>query len=222
MGFNFDGKSEDISLKRLTKIANGQTGDVYKYKNSALKIFRKGANPPIDEPTAQHLTTIATQRILLPRKLLFYNKTFVGYTYKLVSKRGAGKRMITLPKDELIGNIAILESDIKTLSDNKVLLNGIDPTNYIFNGDLFISDPSKYSILDIFSTEELERLNKYQLHLLITAILASETKKSNISNAKEAQFKQLLMMKDDEQDSSDFFTNVIPEEDTVKEFILKL
>ena len=29
-------------------------------------------------------------------------------------------------------------------------------------------------------------------------------------------------MKDNEQDSSDFFTNVIPEDCTVKEFILKL
>ena len=142
MGFNFDGKNEDLSLKRLTKIANGQTGDVYKYKNSALKIFRKGIEPPIDQTTAKHLTGISTQRILLPRKLLFYNVKFVGYTYKLVSKKGSGKRMINLPKDELIGNISILESDIKTLSENKVLLNGIDPTNYIFNGDLYISDPS--------------------------------------------------------------------------------
>ncbi len=222
MGFNFDGKNEDLSLKRLTKIANGQTGDVYKYKNSALKIFRKGIEPPIDQTTAKHLTGISTQRILLPRKLLFYNVKFVGYTYKLVSKKGSGKRMINLPKDELIGNISILESDIKTLSENKVLLNGIDPTNYIFNGDLYISDPSKYSLLEIFSTEELERLNNYQLHLLLTTLLASEAKKSNVTNAQETQFKQLLSMKDNEQDSSDFFTNVIPEDCTVKEFILKL
>lgn len=222
MGFNFDGKNEDLSLKRLTKIANGQTGDVYKYKNSALKIFRKGIEPPIDQTTAKHLTGISTQRILLPRKLLFYNVKFVGYTYKLVSKKGSGKRMINLPKDELIGNISILESDIKTLSENKVLLNGIDPTNYIFNGDLYISDPSKYSLLEIFSTEELERLNNYQLHLLLTTLLASEAKKSNATNAQETQFKQLLSMKDNEQDSSDFFTNVIPEDCTVKEFILKL
>ena len=104
------------------------------------------------------------------------------------------------------------EEIIKECAKNNIymILNGIDPTNYIFNGDIYISDPSKYSILDIISTDELEMLNKYQLHLLLTAILASETKKSNIPNAKETQFKQLLMMKDDEQDSSDFFTNIIP------------
>ena len=92
MSYRLDGKDIDITGKRMSKIGTGATGDVYKYKNTALKIFKKDKTPPIDEETAKYLTTISTNRILLPRNLLFYNQSFRGYTYKLVSKRGSGKR----------------------------------------------------------------------------------------------------------------------------------
>jgi hypothetical protein len=223
MGFILDGRNEEIAFKKLSKIASGKTGDVYKYKKSALKIFKEDMTPPIDEETARHLTGIDTQRILLPRNLLFYNKTFRGYTYRLVEKKGTGRRMITLPIDELIGNISILENDIEKLSEESVLLNGIDQSNCIFNGDLFISDPREYSILeDIFSIDELRKLNNFQLHLLITAMLASETKKCGITNAKERQFREILALKDEEQNTSDFFADIFSSEDNVKEYVLKM
>lgn len=231
MGYRLEDKYENITGKRLTKLANGKTGDVYKYKNSALKIFREGIEPPMDVETARYLKGIPTSRILLPQKLLFYNNTFKGYTYRLVSKKGSGKRMIMLPKDEFIGNIALLERDAELLSEKKVLLAGIDPTNYIFNGDLYITDPSKYSILDILpdnKLEELEKiaeleiLNKYQLHLLITAILCSEMRKENIESKKENRLKEILSIKDDTQNSSDFFADIISNNESVKQFVKKL
>ena len=161
MGYRLDNKDIDISGKRLTKIGNGGTGDVYKYRNSALKIFKADKDTPIDLEMAEYLSTISTERILLPKNLLFYNNTFRGYTYKLVSKKGSGKKIITIPKDELINNLKIIESDIETLSQKQVLLNGIEPSNTIFNGELYLADPCKYTKLDSFSTRKLERLNKY-------------------------------------------------------------
>ena len=129
MGYRLDNKDIDISGKRLTKIGNGGTGDVYKYRNSALKIFKTDKETPMDVETAEYLTTISTNRVLLPRNLLFYNNTFRGYTYKLVSKKGSGKKITTIPKDELVGNISIIERDIETLSNKQVLLDGIEPAN---------------------------------------------------------------------------------------------
>lgn len=231
MGYILDGKAENISGKRLTKIASGKNGDVYKYKNSALKIFREGSEPPIDAETAKYLKGIQTSRILLPRKLLFYNNTFKGYTYKLVPKKGAGKRMIMLPKDEFIGNIALIERDIELLSQKHVLLDGIDPTNYIFNGDLYITDPSGYTVLDIKAkdildeiekVDDLEKLNKFQLHLLITSIILAELRKINIEGKKEIQLKELLELKDENQNSSDFFADIINDDETVKQLIRKI
>lgn len=222
MGYKLDNKDIDISRKRLTKIGNGGTGDVFKYHNSALKIFKDDRETPIDEETAAYLTTISTNRILLPKKLLFYNNTFRGYTYKLVSRKGSGKKLITIPKDELIGNVSIIERDIETLSKKQVLLNGIEPANAIFNGNLYLVDPCRYTKLDSYSTKELERLNKYQFHLLLTTMITSELRKGNSSSKVEKQIKELLGLKDEDVNSSDFLIDAISDNDSIKQFVKKL
>ena len=181
MGYKLDEKDIKLTKKNLKKIGTGRTGDVYKYKNSALKVFKKENDTPIDYYTADYLTGISTNRILLPQKLLFFNNAFRGYTYKLVSKKGTGNRMIMLPTDELIEDVSIIEKDIENLSNKQVLLNGIEPDNTIFNGRLYLTDPTSYTMLDIMSTEELEKLNKYQFHLLFIMLLTQELRKNNFS-----------------------------------------
>ncbi|MBR2678297.1 MAG: hypothetical protein IKE63_02650 [Bacilli bacterium] len=222
MGYRLDNKDIDISGKRLTKIGNGGTGDVYKYRNSALKIFKTDKETPMDVETAEYLTTISTNRVLLPRNLLFYNNTFRGYTYKLVSKKGSGKKITTIPKDELVGNISIIERDIETLSNKQVLLDGIEPANTIFNGNLYLTDPCKYTKLDIYSTKELEKLNKYQFHLLLISMISSELKKAGISSKLEKQVKELLNFRDENENSSDFLIDIIDDNDSIKQLIKKL
>ena len=222
MGYRLDNKDVDISGKRLLKIANGSSGDVYRYRNNALKIFKQGKETPIDLETAEYLTGISTNRILLPKSLLFYNNTFRGYTYKLVPKKGSSRKIINLPKDELIGNISIIERDVEVLSNKQVLLNGIEPANTIFNGSLYLADPSKYTILDIYSTRELEELNKYQLHLLLTTLMVQELRKSNIDSATERQFKELLEIRDSDDNSSDFLSDIVEGNDSIKQFVKKM
>ena len=222
MGYKLDNKDIDISGKRLTKIANGGTGDVYKYRNHALKIFKADRETPIDLETAEYLTTISTNRILLPKNLLFYNNSFRGYTYKLISKKGSGKKITTIPKDDLVGNILIIGRDIETLSNKQVLLNGIEPANTIFNGNLYLSDPSAYTKLDSYSVKELERLNKYQFHLLLVSLIISELRKSSISSKTEKQVKELLYLRDENNNSSDFLTDIIDDNDSIKQFVKKI
>ena len=222
MGYRLDNKDIDISRKRLTKIANGKTGDVYKYRDKALKVFKLDRETPIDLETAEYLTSISTNRILLPRNLLFYNNTFRGYSYKLVSKKGLGKKITTIPKDELVGNISIIERDIETLSNKQVLLNGIDPENTIFNGNLYLVDPSQYTKLDIYSVRELEKLNKYQFHLLLSSIITSELRKVHIDSRIEKHLREILNLRDDDVNSSDFFIDIIDDNDSIKQFIKKI
>jgi len=221
--YTLDGKVVSMDFKHMSVVATGETGNVYKYKDVALKLFKENVTPPIDVTTAKKLTGIQTDRILLPRKLLFCEDKFRGYTYRLISKKGSSKKIITLPKEELIGNISLLENDIENLSKAKILLDGIDPSNYIFNGSLFVTDPSKYSLFDVVSFEELAKLNKFQLHLLLTEIMASELRGcSNITNACEKHFKELLGLKDAEQDSSDYFADIMGKSEDVKELVLSL
>lgn len=221
MGYKLDEKDIKITKKNLKKIGTGVTGDVYKYKNNALKIFKKDG-VPIDYYTSEYLTGISTNRILLPRNLLFYNNVFAGYTYKLISKRGTGNRMIMLPTDELIENTSIIEKDIETLSNKKVLLNGIEPSNTIFNGRLYLTDPTGYSILDIMSTEELEKLNKYQFHLLLTTLITQELRKNNFSSKTEKEIKELLEMKDSTINTSEYLKDLLIDNDNFKQFVKRM
>ncbi|MBQ9018714.1 MAG: hypothetical protein IJ097_00145 [Bacilli bacterium] len=222
MGYKLDEKDIKFTTKRITKIGTGINGDVYKYRNMALKVFKKDKKPPIDEYTADYLTTISTDRILLPVNLLFYNNSFRGYTYKLVSKKGTGQRMIMLPKTSLIQDIRVLEKDIEILSNKQILLNGIEPANSIFNGNLYITDPTNYRVLEGLDSLELEKLNKYQLHLLLTSIITSELRKNNFSSKVEKEVKELFDMKNAEDNSSDFFGDIIGNNDSVKQFVKKM
>ena len=221
MGYRLDNKEIDIPGKRMTKIGTGSTGDVYKYKNIALKVFKKDKNPPIDFETAKYLTSISTERILLPRNLLFYNQSFKGYTYKLVPKKGSGKKIITLPKEALVENIESLEKDTKKISNKKVLLNGIEPSNCIFNGNLFVSDPSQYSILESFSTKELEALNQYQIHMLLTSLILSEIRRMNLGSSIERHIKEWLEEKDIEENTSAYLENQMNAGESIKQFLLR-
>ena len=220
MGYKLDDK--DIKLTRMNKIGTGVNGDVFKYRNMALKIFKKDKKEPIDYYTAEYLTNISTDRILLPKNLLFYNNTFKGYTYKLVSKKGSTQRMIMLPKTELVQNIRVLERDIEILSNKKVLLDGVEPTNSIFNGNLYLTDPTEYKILDECSSDDLEVLNKYQLHLLLISLITTELRKNNFTSSEQDAVKELLEMKDDSIDSSMFFTDIINSNDSIKQFVKRM
>ena len=222
MGYRLDGKDVDIIGKRMTKIGTGASGDVYRYKNKALKVFKKEKKPPMNLETAKYLSSISTTNILLPENLLFYNDSFRGYTYKLVSKKGLGKRMISISKEELIDNIERLETDTETLSNKNVLLNGINPNNSIFNGCIYLCDPSEYSILDIMSNKELERLNKYQIHMLLSSMLLSEMRKNNLGGSPEKEMKTLLELKDMEENTSSYIKRILKNSENVKQFVKKM
>ena len=133
-----------------------------------------------------------------------------------------GKRMITLPKEELIDNIENIEIDTEILSNKNVLLNGIDPSNSIFNGSIYLCDPSKYSILDIMSNKELEKLNKYQIYMLLSTMLLSELRKNNLGGSSERKMKSLLELKDMDEDASVYFDRLLQNSDNVKQFVKKM
>lgn len=222
MGYRLDDKDIKLTGKQLTKVGTGVNGDVYRYRNVALKIFKKEKDTPIDIDTAEYLSNISTDRVLLPINLLFYNNTFKGYTYKLVSKRGTGQRMIMLPKTDLVQDIRILEKDLERLSNKKVLLNGVEPSNTIFNGNLYLTDPTGYRVLEGCDSQELAKLNKYQLHLLLISLITSELRKNNFTTRDEKSIKEILQMKDIDDNSSDFIADVIGNNDTIKQFVKKI
>lgn len=222
MGYRLENKDIDLSgLRQLNFKPTSKAGSVYRYKGSAIRVFDEGEEP-IDEETAKYLTDIRTERIILPKKLLFYNNAFRGYTMKLVSQKGAGKKISNAPTDEFINNVRVIEKDIAALSQRRVLLNGATPGYTLYNGELYIVDPSNYRILDSVDVERLQELNQFQLHLLLTELLSSELKKSNVPNSSIQHLKELLGLRDIDQPSSSYFGEIMKGQRNLKELVKKI
>ena len=220
-GYRLENKPVDLSsIKELTFVPSQKAGDVYRFRNYALRVFQAGEKV-IDEDTARYLTTITTDRILLPRKLLFYKSSFAGYTMKLVSQKGSGKKIITTPKDEFIDSVEVLEDDIKELSKKKVLLNDIVPQYTLYNGELYLVNPAKYSIFDADSNS-IERINKFQLHQLITELISRELNKQNFPQYSVKHLKELMNFRDEDQNISDFLYELMGDQKNIKQFIKKI
>ena len=94
MIYKIGNRKENLDGKRIRKIASGSKGDVYQYKGEAIKLFNPDEELPMTEEVASYLTGIQTSRILLPRKLVFYQDAFRGYTLRLVQKKGNSKKLI--------------------------------------------------------------------------------------------------------------------------------
>ena len=92
MIYKIGNRKEDLNGKRIRKIATGEKGDVYKYKGEAIKLFNPDEELPMTQDVAEYLTKIQTSRILLPRKLVFYQDAFRGYTLRLIQKKGNSRK----------------------------------------------------------------------------------------------------------------------------------
>lgn len=227
MAYVLDGKSIDFNeKKKLPLLAKGKNGNVYCYGNSALKVFNNIEEPPISLETTKYLTTVNTERILLPRKILFYDDAFSGYSLKLVPKKGNEKKLINSPKEQLIENIVALEGDIYKISRKNILLSDMSPENVKYNGGLYISDPSKYTILDLPKPgdmeSELEKINKFQLHLLLTELFSEELRKINYTKDAINRLKEMFALRDLDQNPSDFLNDIMDGQNTIKEMVKKI
>lgn len=223
MGYRIENKPIKITGKKsLTKIATDKTGDIYRYKNMAVKIFREKDAQHFDQDVARSLTSIPTENILLPRKLVFYNNNFRGYTMKLVPKKGTAKRIITTPKHELLSAISSIELDTEMLSSRHVLLSGVTPNNAFYNGEVYVYNPNDYSILDLQKEDDLERINKFQIHLLLVELIVQEMRKNNYSQEIINRVREMFNLKDTDQNTSTYLEDIIDGQDSIKQMIKKM
>ncbi len=221
---NYKLERKDITLNGKQKIiGHGYTGNVYQYGNYALKIFDK-VDDVLDEETARYLSTIRTSRILLPKKLIYYKDKFKGYSMKLISNKPNSKSIINLPKDKLLEDIELLEDDVTTLSSKRVLLNGMNLNNIIFNGNLYITDPSRYSLLELSDLDKifnLDDLNQFQLYLLLNNIIIQELNKIQKQSG-VSELKELLDEKDSNISYSEYLSEIIGQNNNIKTLVKKL
>lgn len=214
-------KNKKIDLNKANVIGFGKNGNVYKYENMVIKIFPKGKIPDglIDGKVCRNLSNISTYVILLPLdSVLFKNKKFSGYNLKPLNNNKT-KNIAKMEKSDLITCIEYIEDDVLTLSNNGVLLDGILPENVIVSDKIYLSDPSKYSFVE--SNNGLYDFNSYQVHLLLSKLVLSGLKKCDITTTELKKLKEKLLEKKDNESSSEFFNNLIGDNNNIYSYVKK-
>ena len=223
MGYKLENK--DIRINNVNLIGYGDKGNVYKYRKEAIKIFPNGVVPDgvIDEEACEVLKKISTQAILLPRKTARYNQQFAGYSLKLVRKSSANGNIVTMRKSNLIDSISILEDDIYTLSNNRVLLDGITPNNVLVSNHIYITDPSRYIVVEDkrLNSSKLLDFNQFQLYLLLCEMVTSGLKKCGVGSAELKRVRRILDKKDDDVLPSEYFDDLLKTSTSFKSYVRK-
>ena len=222
MGYKLENK--DIRINNVNLIGYGTKGNVYKYRREAIKIFPNGDIPDgvIDKDSCEVLKKISTQAILLPRKTATYNHQFAGYSLKLVQKNTHGN-IVTMRKGDLIDSVSTLENDISILSNNRVLLDGITPNNVLISDQIYITDPSRYTLVydDRLNSARLLTFNQFQLYLLLCEMITSGLKKCGVPNSELKKMRHVLDQKDDDVLPSEYFNSLLDTHSTFKSYVKK-
>lgn len=207
-------------IRKLKLIKSGKTGKVYKWKNNKiLKIFSN--NPPnnrcpMDLETADILSkiNIESRYIILPIDLVFNKndyekKNLKGYTSQNINKKGnkkENKSITKMSKRDLIENIKRIEDDIELLSSKNILLDGLNTENTIFNGYLYISDPTNYIKIE---EESVRNINMNLFQQLLIDLITRDLRKLNVPRTKIEQLAELLYLKDDEVLNSIYLKDIL-------------
>lgn len=203
MYYIVDGEKIYIDEKKRP-IGKGTEGICYRKGNQVYKMYYKssiyefGRNKSLNH---QYLVGIPTKQIILPNALIYHEDySYAGYRTDIVNgeKDVTKKQGISLlPSDKFINNLKVLESDMKLLAFNYILVADVQTVNYFFDRDkelMQIIDPGRYNV-ERFCHDEVEqeesiiktrcnRLNQIQLEDLITNLIYNDLVKYKPLNSK--------------------------------------
>lgn len=144
----YNNKKEIIDLDKLNLLSNiGSEVVVYNDEKLVYKIFKDNYSfEHKDESSLNLLSSINTSRILMPISLLYEDDKLVGYTMQYIIQ---GINILEDTLDNLLNELLIIEEDIKRISKLGIRLIDINPSNTIYNGNLYLVDPGNYYINDV-------------------------------------------------------------------------
>ena len=225
MGYTLNKKN--INVGKKIKLSSDSLSDVYKINRGiALRVFKDNIdrNIVLSKDDCEYLTTLRSDRILLPKKLLFKNKKYCGYSYRLLPNVVKKEKIISTDMESFISDVEMLEEDINLLSQNRVMLDGITPYNIVYNDGLYITDASQFKVLDVeeFDYRQLRKLNDYQVQLLLESLITTELKKERVDINKINSFIDLLEDRNTDIKQSKYYEKLFEYSNNVREFVKKL
>ena len=157
----------NLNTEGLDKYDKGKEGIVYFYKDLAIKIYHTFPKKyKLNFDDVKFLSKIETQRILLPRSVVFKigdNKSsFNGYATKRVNNIQDFKEVENLGKSKFIKELQLLKKDIDILTKNNIQIRDMEhKNNILYNGNIYYVDPGSFikntsSILNKKNYDEID------------------------------------------------------------------
>lgn len=125
-------------------VDEGAEGVVYRHGKEALKIYKETCfRSRIGEADCIKLGTIATERVLMPGKIVYDGDTsdFVGYATPFIYKYPS-VRIMDMKVDSFVDELDVIKKDLKTLAYNGIEISDWHVDNILFDGKkIYIGDP---------------------------------------------------------------------------------
>lgn len=163
-------------------INEGTEGIIYKYKKDALKVYKDfSVKSRLDEDTAKEFTLINTNRILLPRKLLYnISSKFIGYSTMFLDNY-SHKYISNMKMNKFIDEISLMCVDSDNLASKHIDIEDLNSDNMIYDGNIYICDPGSYKIRKSDSVESVTKHNRQIIkEFLVDSILKQSVKLNKI------------------------------------------
>ena len=225
MGYTLNKKN--INVGKKIKLGSDNLSDVYMINRGiALRVYKSDIDRSLvlSQEDCEYLAGLRSDRILLPKKLLFKNNSYSGYSYRLLNRNGKKEKIISTNMEDFISDVEMLEEDIDFLSRKGVLLDGITPKNIVYNDGLYITDVSQFKVLarEDFDYKELRKLNDFQVQLLLESMMVSELRREKITNSNINDFIELLEDRDPSIKQSKYYEKLFEYSDNIKQFVKKI
>lgn len=170
--FTFD--EEDLEA---IFIDGGTEGNCYRvsnyYDDFVMKIHHKKPEKKIlDEETCKAIKDIKTERILLPKDIVYDEEgNYLGYTVDYIGYKRPKIR--NLKMNRVIDEFYTLEKDVDVLSNKNVLIDDLRIFNTIFSDGIYICDPGSFSLAETDDEKRFiygynkEVINEYEIEEII-------------------------------------------------------
>ena len=218
---------KNINVGKKIKLSSDSLSDVYMINRGiALRVYKNNIDKSLvlSQEDCEYLSNLRSDRILLPKKLLYKNDSYCGYSFRMLNRSPRKERIITTNMDDFIADVEMLEEDIDLLSRKRVMLDGITPNNIVYSNGLYLTDSSQFKVLDVeeFDYKSLRKLNDYQVQLLLESMIVSELRKDGFTNSKINYLISLLEDRDPNLKQSKYYSKLFEYNDNVRQFVKRI
>ena len=162
------------------EIGRGVDGIVYRYQDSAIKLYHD--NSKIKSHLADYqidmLTSLKMKRIVLPKEKLISDTPNSGFVMQYIDLETKDDILRT-NRDDVLKQISELEEELSMIGDKNFLLDDMQSRNLFYNGELYLFDPDNlvYDKKTNFSRKNLEIFSWYFMRDVIFSLNNELTEK---------------------------------------------